>query len=1771
MAHCKRCNRFMVFGRKSGYCETCEVVVKIDTENRRKAEEQERKEEAARRCCEEAEQANLENKKQANVDEDEKTPAEKNDSIENVEPVSTEGTERIEIVRETVETVPAMNDENNIEISQEISLDENKNQEDLHCDKYISEGVKRSIAAMSIQEKTEALLYEQLRTKTDTRMLSERNQTDIEKYNPEEGEWNKHFTISYRTNLFVLIVSRDSAEEQIVNDLIEDGKASRHSNYPLPKIAGKVCCFVKSQNAEEVIKSLTSSADAELTVSEDKNVSEENRESIEETAGTPKSQNAEEAIKDLISSADVELTVSENKNVSEENRESSEETAGTPKPQNAEEAIKSLTSLSDAELTVSEDKNVSEENKESIEETAGTPVICGQAISGTQAVESEKTILYFTFWLQTYHRDKTKDIPQYTQSIQTAYKHLLCKRIPTEYDAEEIERDADYVLEIFKKDYQWASYDLYRDSFCLFEEFLGGSKLKRIPASEDLQNGAAHHEYTENETASANASSSDSSTGKTDSVENDKENIVKDVKEEHADANDWENVRNEEQSLISGEDAKAREAKIQKQVDELDAKIRQYRTEIVRMTAERDRLLAEKKEITGKFYNNEEENIASTSEKEITQSLEQPNEKQAANLKKTVTSSSGEENESEKDEDIQALDPNWDEDSDEGYDEKIAQQDESAIRNVSSTESNEHAENDLIVDYNADENNTVKERNSEILRKKAESILTKIVAEKQNVSIVPRESYTTIRRRMMSGTRNWQIIATVSYRSFVAVVEVSKEAPEAENARIMLALGKVSSEYLGHSLPEKNNRIAFFAPEQKIEDIFDELLLDINIATVSTKAEANSQKRLDEMIRQAAGQYASIPLDRLGLSRRAYNGLLRDGIETLGELLDLSEERLFSIRNLGAMSVGEITRRRNEIIATVDKVSAETYGQRKENVSEEKDVEENNAIAEDAFDDEDSVLCEIISSVPLDEISLSVRAYNALIHGGITNTEELMHLSDQEIMNYKRVGYKTAAEIYDKKNELESEHNRIKEKIKNIPPMIKDSIREYQQAEGVLSNRKLIALVLRICADTDDMDDENAISILSSNDKLVSACVELLEDEITRAEFNGIRKEELTALLPDFLNGEDCELGSACFDRINADEDFYCIDDCYFRKLRSFSDFVDSIPDERTRFVIQERAQGKTLEEIANSQELSRERIRQIEAKFWRTAPVSERFLEDKYIRLLENYQIDDKTFRVVFDEPREVWYYAKNRSKKDIHGNASLEDAAFDDTLPSEIREAVRDFYDNFENASYLQFGEERVPARRTDLEAYVLRHYCNEIMSIDDFFDLYNHVLCEAGYDTSDYLISDSMRRTREIRIAELPYVLWSYNRRMRYYPFEKYDMNAFIRGLELNNYKDIEISARKLMVDHPDLMQAYDIRNEYELHNLLKKQGAEEMIEGLRMGKMPMIQIGDTNRTDFILDMLFALAPISMDDFVNAVSERTGIRPEIVRSKNEYVNAINVYLHDGMLTIDSEAMPEEEMCSLLDALTNDYYSFEEIRNAYMHVTGRPDAELVSPYNLKRMGFKVYSGYVLRNYNNIDAYFTDVLTKTEIVDYSEYAKRFSNVTEFMSVLNRLKDTFEVVEFEPGQLIRKDRLQRFGVDEIQLKAFWESVYQYVEPGQYFTIQSLKNDGFESSLFNLGFDNWFYSSVLREDTRFGSRRLGAGYPVLLFCRDVPKVTRQGFIEFLLDGKSMDRDELLDEIKKTYDIVFDKEDITTIISDSDIYYDAIMEKVYANKELYYEEM
>ena len=160
-----------------------------------------------------------------------------------------------------------------------------------------------------------------------------------------------------------------------------------------------------------------------------------------------------------------------------------------------------------------------------------------------------------------------------------------------------------------------------------------------------------------------------------------------------------------------------------------------------------------------------------------------------------------------------------------------------------------------------------------------------------------------------------------------------------------------------------------------------------------------------------------------------------------------------------------------------------------------------------------------------------------------------------------------------------------------------------------------------------------------------------------------------------------------------------------------------------------------------------------------------------------------------------------------------------------------------------------------------------------MEEFFQWYHLLLETIGASDDPSLAIDL--RSYENKLSQNDFVLWNWGHRFRYYPIIQYDYGNLLEALALDQYENIEFSSLKLFRDNSELMEEYDIRDEYELHNLLKKILSTASESKIHFKKMPIIVIGTPNRDQQVIDLLMQCAPITNVELAKKYEELYGVR--------------------------------------------------------------------------------------------------------------------------------------------------------------------------------------------------------------------------------------------------------------------------------------------------------
>ena len=976
----------------------------------------------------------------------------------------------------------------------------------------------------------------------------------------------------------------------------------------------------------------------------------------------------------------------------------------------------------------------------------------------------------------------------------------------------------------------------------------------------------------------------------------------------------------------------------------------------------------------------------------------------------------------------------------------------------------------------------------------------------------------------------------------------------------------------------------------------------------------------DGKIRNEASQriIRDAPVEILSLSTWTYNAIYRTKehimeapheIVMISDLLKLSPEQLRRLHNLGAKSAEEI----------IERVSA--YLCSDMNNEEKNGVDKQYTIAPD-YEVIDGIITHTgsghaVEDVFIDNIGLGVRVTNSLHRRQIMKLSELIFLSVQQLKEFPNMGAKSISEIletvprYLDANQVTELPTYVPAKV-DIPPLDSEYAvlaSDYAVANGVIYHRKTLKIIPDISVERLDLSFRALNCLIRNGNDRVSSLVgmpfrdfrsirnlgqrsaneiqeklELYLDNSEKQavlassvsteqilsvmhshEFEPIDLDMILQAVPDATEDGVKTILANLVDsqEIMQDEGTFAIKHVSFFEAvnESFLNNYYQSGDERAARILQQRASGKTLEEVGRQEGMTRERIRQIEQKVFRKlAKRGIIYEEDKYMYLFTTYALEREFYFDYLAVSRNVWYYLNLRYTK---GKTEISKALEDERLPLTIRRTI----DRYIHRGYIQIDGSYIPMQRSAFEDIVAERYCKDEVPLEAFFRFYKQFLAENGITDDRLQLKENVKSSRVNRLCGSNKILWKQNQRLRYYDIDGGDFTELLETLNLGQYENVELSTRKFLIDYPELMKRYDLRDEYEIHNLLKKIHAEKENPQMVFGRMPDLQFGVFDRQHAVKKMLFALAPISADNLAETISLEYGTRADTIRAN--WLNCISEYYHQGMYSVEYEDMPEEHVQKLKSALVNDFYFMTELRMIYSNLVTDADLSLLSTYNLKKMGFLVGTSYVIQHYSSADAYFEHLLTSDDVIDIAPISKRYVGLSTYNAYLASIKHEMRIIEFEPYQYINIRRLEKLGITKEKLREYGSQVWSYLIDDRYFTIQSIRSDGFTSELDGLGFGDLFYASLLKEDGRFSWQRVGNA---VVFNPKGNSFTVHDFlVDCITDVGSVNIDDFSSGLREKFGIELDRYTINEKVKGGDVYYDSIMEKLYADYSLYFEEI
>ncbi|HDT7964328.1 TPA: hypothetical protein RD633_002609, partial [Enterococcus faecalis] len=475
--------------------------------------------------------------------------------------------------------------------------------------------------------------------------------------------------------------------------------------------------------------------------------------------------------------------------------------------------------------------------------------------------------------------------------------------------------------------------------------------------------------------------------------------------------------------------------------------------------------------------------------------------------------------------------------------------------------------------------------------------------------------------------------------------------------------------------------------------------------------------------------------------------------------------------------------------------------------------------------------------------------------------------------------------------------------------------------------------------------------------------------------------------------------------------------------------------------VVSQRLKGQTLEEIGQTMGVSRERIRQIEKNERTRIPIHD-VHEMSYAKYYTEYDLTMLEFCKVFSFTNSQYRFLELACKKlsDNHQIKSKEMLMQSDELTFIERNKLEDIL----NKNFLIIGNRKIEKTKLALIEYLIEIYGKEEIRRDDFYDLVRQFVIEHHLD-----FDFSSNRALDGVLDRAKNVLHKYGRKLVHYQVDTEDLISTLQGINFEHYMDQEISAKKLFDNYKEDFNQIDIFDEYELHNLLKRY-INYLPNYVTIKRMPLIEIGQVDRDEQVLNLMIELSPINVNDFADEYSNKYGVLAQTVKAN--FLNVIEEFKKGETYFSDAPVLNPVVVDNLKTLLTHPFYMKEDVKNLYAEKYG---AEKIPDYIFNRLGYRNFSEFILLDkFTRAETFFEETYFNKEMFEVDD--NRLYLLGSFRYRLFKKLSNYEVFEYQKDSFISMNKLTNYADitkdDVIELL----NEFDLVVSDQYFTVSHIE-------------------------------------------------------------------------------------------------------------------
>lgn len=257
-------------------------------------------------------------------------------------------------------------------------------------------------------------------------------------------------------------------------------------------------------------------------------------------------------------------------------------------------------------------------------------------------------------------------------------------------------------------------------------------------------------------------------------------------------------------------------------------------------------------------------------------------------------------------------------------------------------------------------------------------------------------------------------------------------------------------------------------------------------------------------------------------------------------------------------------------------------------------------------------------------------------------------------------------------------------------------------------------------------------------------------------------------------------------------------------------------------------------------------------------------------------------------------------------------------------------------------------------------------------------------------------------------------------------------------------------------------------------------------------------------------------------------------------------------------------DKVAAIQSDLIEDGYAIEDFVDIIGKTVPSYDKERMTAADAELLGYRVDDQLAVRlRYPNSTTFLEQLIFSNDYVRTEQH--RVLRTDMAGRLLKNLERHARLILLDKGFYITDRCLSRAGVTEKDISEYREAVESYVSEGDFFTLVSLRKDGFTHPLEEIGFEDLFYESILLRVGVLKSLCVGKSN---VFIKALKKPTPDSFMQWLMgDDGILSIEELQSKASALLANEMAEDDLINIVNRSNYHYSREFEKIYSSHDSY----